>query len=317
MKRAALSYGVLIAAPVGEPHADAVAEWLTKKGVRVAYLCAGNFMHGSMSFTPACDYGPLPHERGGDWGFDEYTIWVRRLVTNRENLGSAPNLRDLCRSESASITAGIIAALMRNPKIRVSCVDKIDCAYLAEHKLLQLEVAGRLGISFPQSLVTNDPDEARGFLDEGPAVAKGLSGNIAISPIVSRLDADLVDAVRAIPVLLQREVDAVADIRLLVCGADVIAWRRDRSTDVHPDWRREDPDGKGFFQVDPPAGLAQSAINVVSALGLSTAVQDWVLDRSGQPWFLESNPQGAWLFLPNARRVAVPMFANHLIYARE
>ncbi|HVE45526.1 MAG TPA: hypothetical protein VNA57_02100 [Acidimicrobiales bacterium] len=44
---------------------------------------------------------------------------------------------------------------------------------------------------------------------------------------------------------------------------------------------------------------------MAGALGVGYSSQDWVVDRSGQPWFLDLNPGGQWLFLPEPAASAV------------
>ena len=55
------------------------------------------------------------------------------------------------------------------------------------------------------------------------------------------------------------------------------------------------------------------AITVTRSLGLSCAVQDWVIDVEGQRIFLEANVEGQWLFLPGARERVTPSLVDHLL----
>jgi hypothetical protein len=48
-----------------------------------------------------------------------------------------------------------------------------------------------------------------------------------------------------------------------------------------------------------------------AALGLSMSVQDWLVSDRG-PVFLESNAQGAWLFLSGSDQLVTPAVAQHL-----
>nr|CEL23151.1 Glutathione synthase/Ribosomal protein S6 modification enzyme (glutaminyl transferase) [Kibdelosporangium sp. MJ126-NF4]CTQ90289.1 Glutathione synthase/Ribosomal protein S6 modification enzyme (glutaminyl transferase) [Kibdelosporangium sp. MJ126-NF4] len=197
-------------------------------------------------------------------------------------------------------------------------MDPVGSAAAAEYKLLQLAVATRLGADVPETLVTNNPARAAQFRKRGATVVKPLSAASArMLPFVGRLTEDLVPAVRTLPSMLQREVEAVADVRILVCGRQVLSWRRPTTEGAGPDWRQHDPHGSEFRLVDVDPRIADLSAKIVAALRLSTAVLDWLVDRNGKYWFLESNPQGAWLFLPDADSLGVALYGRHLIGAKD
>lgn len=115
----------------------------------------------------------------------------------------------------------------------------------AEHKPLQLAVAGRLGLTVPPTLVTNDPDEARRFIaDHRDVVHKTLrwtpyrQGSTGLTTWTEPVTADEIDgSVAVVPHLFQARVDKVADIRAVVVGervfavridSDLLDWRTDR-----------------------------------------------------------------------------------------
>ena len=242
------------------------------------------------------------------------TIWLRRLDTSRARTDTSRDEQELCREESRAITGAAICYYADFADSRARIIDRPMNVLRAEHKALQLSLASRLGIDVPESRITNDADEVRNLKERyDTLVAKPLSGRTAISPFVEVLDEGLIEYVSPSPVLVQRHIPPAADIRILICGRDALVWRRDVGTDEGVDWRRCDPHGQQFRPVEPVPEIVHKAIELVGALGLSTSVQDWVLDRDGRYWFLESNPQGAWLFLPCAEEVAVPFYSAHLL----
>ena len=80
------------------------------------------------------------------------------------------------------------------------------------------------------------------------------------------------------------------------------------------DWRGDDPAGLGFRPSMPNAVMAGFAIAVQNGLSLSFSVQDW-LEVDEEPFFLEVNPQGQWLFLAEANDRVGSALALHLRYA--
>jgi glutathione synthase/RimK-type ligase-like ATP-grasp enzyme len=173
----------------------------------------------------------------------------------------------------------------------------------AEDKLGQLELARRLGIATPPTLVTSDPEAARGFAAAGPIVAKAVSSGGGIQPFTGAVRPELLKLVARCPVLLQRRVDARADLRVITVGSEVFVWSRDRDPKGPLDWRATDPAGTGF-RAAPALPVAELAQRLAGAMGLSHSTQDWLLTDNG-PVFLEVNPQGQWLFLDGAERSVV------------
>jgi glutathione synthase/RimK-type ligase-like ATP-grasp enzyme len=179
----------------------------------------------------------------------------------------------------------------------------------AEVKQWQLAAARGLGIRVPATHITNCPETARDFTSGRRIIAKALSPGIGIAPFVAEVfDTDL-DAVRALPTLLQELVPASADIRVVVVGRESWVWRRPREAGAI-DWRQADPAGAAF-ELRSDEELGTSACEVTAALGLSLSVQDWLETPDGHV-FLESNAVGAWLFLPESHRLVAPAIARHL-----
>ena len=90
-------------------------------------------------------------------------------------------------------------------------------------------MATQVGLRTPETLITNDPAEAAAFLDRigpGQAVRKAFR-NIGEAPRVTALvgDADRakLKLVRHAPVILQRFVPAVADLRVTLVEDEVFA----------------------------------------------------------------------------------------------
>jgi len=103
-----------------------------------------------------------------------------------------------------------------------------DCA--SNHsKPYQAQVARAAGFAVPDSVVTNDPDVARAFIDDARAsgadvIYKSVSGIRSIVRRVEPRDLDRLDRVRWCPTQFQRRVDGV-DVRVHVVGSDALAVR--------------------------------------------------------------------------------------------
>ncbi|MHC5831132.1 MAG: MvdC/MvdD family ATP grasp protein, partial [Nostoc sp.] len=83
----------------------------------------------------------------------------------------APQFQAVCSSESLAVLDGFWDSLRE-----ARWVDDLQRISAAENKLRQLRVASEVGLVIPQTLVTNNPPEAREFFHrvKGKMVAKLL-----------------------------------------------------------------------------------------------------------------------------------------------
>jgi glutathione synthase/RimK-type ligase-like ATP-grasp enzyme len=112
---------------------------------------------------------------------------------------------------------------------------------------------------------------------------------------VSR-DSATLDALAGAPFLVQRLVKA--DRHLRVVTVDKKAWACNLNADDLPlDWRREERAHESFAAASEPA-VERDALRLADALGIGYSSQDWIV-ANGVPYFLDLNPAGQWLFLPD------------------
>jgi hypothetical protein len=181
----------------------------------------------------------------------------------------------------------------------------------AELKLLQLRHAQRLGFVIPDTLVTNIPSAARGFVRSREAIAKTLAGGrmtldgkdhaIFTSAVVeSQLGADA--AIEACPVIFQPRIDSCFDVRVTVVGNRVfparIVVRNRRQSEV--DWRCVDRERIGYEHHRLPAGVERKCLALVAAFGLAYGALDLLFTPSEEYIFLELNPAGQWGWIERA-----------------
>ncbi|MER7844207.1 ATP-grasp ribosomal peptide maturase [Kitasatospora sp. NPDC096077] len=171
----------------------------------------------------------------------------------------------------------------------------------ADYKPAQLALAQRLGLSVPATIVTNDLDEARKFITaHGQVIFKTLRwtlyerDGVQLTGWVEPVSADeLDDSVRVTPHLFQARIDKIADVRVLVVGRRSFAVRIDCDL---LDWRR-DYSALSYTVVDLPDDLNKALHGFLDHFGLASGSFDLALDRAGDYWWLELNPNGQWGWL--------------------
>ncbi|MFH8977776.1 ATP-grasp ribosomal peptide maturase [Streptomyces sp. NPDC017890] len=179
----------------------------------------------------------------------------------------------------------------------------------ADYKPAQLAVAQRLGLPVPPTIVTNDPGEARQFITSHAAVIHktlrwtpyqrdGVPVTAWAEPVTA---AEIDDSVSVTPHLFQARVNKVADVRVLVVGSRVFAVRIDSSL---LDWRK-DYSALSYTVVGLPDHMDKALRAYLDHFGLMSGSFDLAVDRSGDHWWLELNPNGQWAWLEEKTGLAM------------
>lgn len=184
----------------------------------------------------------------------------------------------------------------------------------AEYKTLQLQVAARLGLRPPPTLVTNDPDAARTFAKQhGPVVYKPFRGLNAVDGQAcaiwaQRVDPDTIDEALAVTAhMFQAEVPKTFDARVTAVGRKLFGQRID--TEAHLlDWRSGGFETLEHSPIAVPDGVADRIRAYLDEFDLPFGAFDFAVCDTGvseTDWrFLECNPNGQWGWLPDADLIA-------------
>ncbi|MFI9329457.1 ATP-grasp ribosomal peptide maturase [Kitasatospora sp. NPDC052868] len=173
----------------------------------------------------------------------------------------------------------------------------------AEYKPAQLATAQRCGFLLPNTLITNDPVEAREF-------ATSQHGRVVYKPLWNspyRVDgrphsvwvrevsgSEITDAVSLCPHLFQAKVDKAYDVRVTAVGERLFGVRID-SPDI--DWRVRQ-DLMTCTPIEVPERVARVVAAYLGELRLTFGAFDFAVTPSGDWCFLECNPNGQWAWKP-------------------
>jgi hypothetical protein len=297
---------------VGHPndlHAHYVGWALETAGYQAEFI---NSSHGNcatgMTLSIDKTNDDLP---GPDWG-DAHAVWCRRLGPPPVFDEGGGDADEYTVSEERRFTKWFIQLLERSP---VRWINQPTAAQAAENKFVQLKLARSCGINIPRTLVTARPDRFKDFLTtEGVIVAKPLDGHFwknergeTLSAFASVLDFErgfqLSDEdIAQCVTMYQQRIAKVADVRMVVMGADMFAYKVIQDGEQHFDFRI------GFYQenhlryedIPVPAALEAKMINFMGSLGINFASADFALTADGEFIFLDLNPNGQWLFIEAA-----------------
>lgn len=240
----------------------------------------------------------------GTWaGFDLadlHAMWWRRpqpFLLHGEV--TRPQDRGFALGECAAMVAGIWSC------VDAEWVNDPDRDEAASRKMWQLQLASRLGLRVPRTLMTNDPDEARAFVaaEPGRTIFKSFSATPTTwreTRPVREVDLGLMDQVRYAPVIFQEMVPGGRDIRATVVGDEVFAAeiRADRSA-YEFDFRIDTAHAP-ITEHRLPDAVQDRLLALMHRLGLRYGAADFRVGPDGEHVFLEVNPAGQWLFVEYA-----------------
>lgn len=174
---------------------------------------------------------------------------------------------------------------------------------VAARKAYQLQVARVVGLTIPETLITNDPIEARAFISEfghQRTVYKAFTATQYEWRETRRVrveELDSLNQVRHAPVIFQEYIEAGVDLRITVVGEDVFAaaiYSGESSYEVD---YRVDMNAARTEPHDLPDQVRERLLALMRALGISYGAVDMRLTPDGCYVFLEVNPSGQWLFI--------------------
>lgn len=182
---------------------------------------------------------------------------------------------------------------------------------ISQRKIKQLQVARAVGLSIPDTLVTNEPDLAQEFIERqgvGQVVCKAFR-NIAEAPRETHLirseDLSLLNSVRYAPVIFQRFVPAILDIRITIVEDDIFAASISSDAQYMTDYRS----GLNTAKVEPyklPTNIADKLLQLMRTFEVNYGAIDMRLTPDGDYVFLEINPAGEYLFISQRTNQPIP-----------
>ncbi|MCA1671117.1 MAG: hypothetical protein LC799_02545, partial [Actinobacteria bacterium] len=105
------------------------------------------------------------------------------------------------------------------------------------------------------------------------------------------------------PFIAQQRIVARVHLRVVTVGARAWAAQLD-ARGLPLDWRQSATAHGSWTPASMPEVEAM-AITVAHSIRTGYTSQDWIMDDRGKCWFIDGNPGGQWLFLPD--EVAVPV----------
>jgi hypothetical protein len=280
-------------------HALAVAECVRELGGRADIFDSALF--------PASSRASLSLENGSQALFEieqrsldasprsTYdSVWLRRPRPHTVSPQYQSDVRGFAQSSSRVLLFGGIFATAR------VVINPPTANAGANYKPFQVALAARCGLKIPHTLVTNDPEDARRFVQRLDRsiykVAATWRFDLKETRVVNKSDLQALDGIADCPVIFQELIEGRADIRATVVGNRIFAAEVDLG-DMPP----EQVDGRfrsrNFRECTLPESVQSSLLRFHREAGLIYGAYDFRVDRDGEYVFLEVNPEGQYLFV--------------------
>ena len=312
-----------------DAHASCVELVLKKMSKRVMKFNTASYARGGRcSIRFADDRLVVDLDGNRDVFSDVSSSWNRRfskLFSLPNNLHPADY--DFARNNLSSVLNGIVIDLDRR-----FAVNTLASSRLISNKLSQLRLASLVGIKVPETLVSNDLNEVRSFVNFHGAVCMKpyhTHGWITPSGPVQALATKIFDisesdkaAVSVFPHFYQKFVDKKFEYRVTIFGnyAESIRFAtHDLPGNSSTDWRSS-PHYLGNIEKSAvPDYLVHKLKQLMKLLGIRFGTFDLAETYSGDFVFFEVNESGQWiwseLYCPEC--VLLQPFTEFLSQARE
>ncbi|GAA2791443.1 MvdC/MvdD family ATP grasp protein [Saccharopolyspora taberi] len=306
---------VLVLTQRFDATADVVIDELNRRGVPLVRADLGDLTVSAELDGPRWT-GVLAAEHHAVKLDDITGIYYRRPTNPTAPDGVSREVAEWIEAEQRWGLRGLLAALTRE-----TWVNWPPAIHAAEHKPYQLAQAADVGLSVPETLITNDPDTAAEFARRAkPVLYKAFRGNPVEIDGEPRLvyatevtaEQCRAESVRVAPVMLQHRIDKAFDARVTRVDDHVFAVIPRTESGAAPlDWRI-DHAANTWHPVEVPADVRAGLLRLLDRLDLRFAACDFSVDHAGRWRFLEANPAGQWAWNHLLRDQITAALANAL-----
>lgn len=294
-------------------HAHAVSWGLRKNGIDPIWASSLEDTAMSTPLSLLCSSDAGLKGAGGPAAREISSVWFRRPAAPSKEFPNALEAdQEFLQTEWRryinnvyAVATEVTDALWVNPPA---------AATNGENKITQLRAAGKAGLSFPETLMSSDPEQIRRFVDRHERVVykpfqthswqDSATGKI-YSTYARIVDAGMLESdasLRQCPGIYQQVVRKQHDVRVTIVGERAFAVRidsPDRGDFI--DWRIGSiSETMQASIVELPSGYLDRLQSLMRDMGIVFGCADLAIDAAGEPHFLEINQAGQFLFIEQA-----------------
>jgi glutathione synthase/RimK-type ligase-like ATP-grasp enzyme len=311
-------------------HARAVEWALNRKGVPTRVWLGSDFpiqSTASISISGGRQVpGKVTLKHRADTLFSDLDVlWRRRSGAPMLSEDLHPGDKVVAINECNQLNNNLNYLLDQGAKF---CVNSYEGAQRARSKALQLQVAARVGLRVPETLITNDHAELSRFYADhhGSLIIKSFTcptwsddrkAFFAYSTRVTPHLLEQPESVQASPAIYQELIPKRYEVRAFFAGRHHLAVRLDSQTESRSklDWRAMSTARIPVEEITLPEAVSGKCIALMQELGIVTGSFDFAVTETEEYVFFEVNEQGQFLWM-EARCPKLPclqMFCDFLL----
>lgn len=194
----------------------------------------------------------------------------------------------------------------------------------ASNKIYQMYMAGKVGFSQPDTIISNNPTDVISFFDKhnGNVIIKDLNTHAiengqeilaSFTQQIQRSDLDA-DSIRIAPVFMQEKIPKKYELRITIVNNQVFTARIiDEDNEHGLDYRS----AFDSVRIEPHTldlTLEKQCLDLTRSLNIKYGCVDMIIKPNGEPIFLEINTNGAWVWVEDATNYKISdCIANMLV----
>lgn len=176
----------------------------------------------------------------------------------------------------------------------------------------QLKIADKIGLTIPETCLSNNPEDARKFiLKHKNVVAKMQTGfaiyengveNVVFTNVVHEDKLEELDSLLYCPMQFQKMIEKKKELRITVVGRDVYAFEVDSQQfeDAKVDWRK---DGVNLIdkwtRTELPKSIEEKLLELLDVYNVDYGAIDMIVSPEDEYYFIEINAAGEFFWLDN------------------
>lgn len=289
---------ILILGDASDAHAAHIKNALTEAGAAVDYLDTSLFPKQlRVSWRPDTQAGCLTLPSGRQLNLqDIHSVFWR----NFSGVYVAPltdaNQQQVAFNDSMSTVRSLMQACPGR------WINSWQAYQFHKEKPLQLSKAKQIGVTIPATLITNNPDQVKEFVEAHEKVIfKPVYGGAHTKLVTeAHLEPHRLDLALSIsPVTIQEYIPGT-NIRTYVIGESVYSAEiRSPALDFREDLESE------LIPIDLPESVEKQCLAILKAFMLDWTAIDWRVKPTGEYVFLEANPSPMFIHFERHTRFPI------------
>lgn len=176
----------------------------------------------------------------------------------------------------------------------------------------QLKIAEKIGLTIPETCMTNNPEQARQFIlkhknvigkmQTGFAIYEDGVENVVFTNVIDEDKLEELDSLQYCPMQFQTRLEKKKELRVTVVGQDIYAFEIDsqKSEAAKIDWRK---DGLNLIdqwvETQLPREIELKLLELLDVYHVDYGAIDIILTPEDEYYFIEINAAGEFFWLDN------------------